>query len=57
MRGFGSFDAAAHFCTAHDELRDHVRYRRQLNEAVPLSEQRRLLLERWNALWEALRAG
>jgi putative transposase len=57
MRGFGSFDAAAHFCTAHDELRDHFRYRRQLYEVVPLSEQRRLLLERLNALWEALRAG
>lgn len=42
MRGFGSFDAAARFCTAHDELRDHYRYRRQLNEMVPLSEQRRL---------------
>ena len=32
MRGFGSFDAAARFCTAHDELRDHFRNRRQLNE-------------------------
>jgi len=27
MRGFGSFEAAARFCTAHDELRDHLRYR------------------------------
>jgi putative transposase len=57
MRGFGSFDAAARFCTAHDELRDHFRYRRQLNEMVPLSEQRRLFLERWGALWTELRAG
>jgi transposase-like protein len=43
MRGFGSFGAVARFCTAHDELRDHFRYRRQLNEMVPLSEQRRLV--------------
>ena len=57
MRGFGSLDAAARFCTAHDELRDHFRYRRQLNETVALSEQRRLFLERWGALWVALRAG
>ena len=26
MRGFGSFAAAARFCTAHDELRNYVRY-------------------------------
>jgi putative transposase len=57
MRGFGSFDAAARFCSAHDELRDHFRYRRQLNETVSLSEQRRLFLERWDALWTELRAG
>jgi putative transposase len=56
MRGFGSVAAAARFCTAHDELRDHFRYRQQLNETVPLSEQRRLFLERWGALWVALRA-
>ena len=57
MRGFGSLDAAARFCTAHDELRDHFRHRRQLHETVALSEQRRLFLERWGALWVALRAG
>ncbi len=42
MRGFGSFDAAARFCSAHDELRDHLRSRHHLNETVPLAEQRRL---------------
>jgi putative transposase len=57
MRGFGSFDAAARFCSAHDELRDHFRYRRQLNETVPLSEQRGLFRERWDALWTELQAG
>ncbi len=42
MRGFGSFDAAARFCTAHDELRDHVRPRTRFNDAVSLAAQRRL---------------
>lgn len=57
MRGFGSFTAAAHFSTAHDELRDHYRYRRELTETVPLSERWRQFLGRWGALWVALRAG
>jgi putative transposase len=47
MRGFGSFGGAARFCTAHDELRDHFRYRQHLNETVSLAEQRRLFQERW----------
>ncbi len=38
MRGFGSFDSAARFCTAHDELRDHLRPRTCFNEAVSLAE-------------------
>ncbi len=46
MRGFGSFDAAARFCMAHDELRDHLRPRTRFNEAVSLAEQRRLFQER-----------
>ncbi len=40
MRGFGSCDSAARFCTAHDELRDHLRPRPRFNEAVSLAEQR-----------------
>ena len=56
MRGFGSFEAAARFCTAHDELRDHFRYRRHLNETVPLAEQRRLFQERWGAVCALLQA-
>jgi len=47
MRGFGSFDSAARFCTGHDELRDHLRPRTHFNDAVSLSEQRRLFQERW----------
>ncbi len=46
MRGFGSFDTAARFCTAHDELRDHLRPRSRFNERVSLAEQRRLFQER-----------
>lgn len=40
----------------HDELRDHVRFRRHLSEAVPASTQRRLFLERWSDRHTALRA-
>ncbi len=42
MRGFGSVASAARFCSAHDELRDHSRYRTCLNDAVSLADQRRL---------------
>jgi putative transposase len=56
MRGFGSFRAAARFCTAHDEPRDHFRFRQHLNETVSLSEQRRLFRTRWDAVCQMLRA-
>ncbi len=42
MRGFGSFAAAARFCSAHDELCDHFGYRQHMNETVSLADQRRL---------------
>jgi len=38
MRGFGSCDAAPRFCSAHDELHDHVRYRQHMTETVSLAE-------------------
>ena len=47
MRGFGSFEAAARFCTAHDELRDYFRPRRTMGEAISLADQRRLFRDRW----------
>jgi putative transposase len=50
IRGFGSFEAAARFCTAHDELRDYFRPRRTPQEAVSLAERRRLFRDRWAAL-------
>ena len=56
MRGFGSVEAAARFCTAHDELRDHFRYRQHLNETVSLAEQRRLFQERWGEVCAVLQA-
>jgi len=37
MRGFGSVTSAARFCAAHDELRDHFRYRQHMNDTVSLS--------------------
>jgi len=40
MRGFGTFDSAARFCSAHDELRDYFRHRTRMNEVVPLGVQR-----------------
>ncbi len=54
MRGFGSFAAAARFCTAHDELRDYFRPRRTLGEAVSLVEQRQLFRDRWAALMKLI---
>jgi len=56
MRGFGSFDAAARFCTAHDELRAHLRPRTGVNEAVSLADQHRLFQERWGDMCAVLLA-
>jgi len=56
MRGFGSFEAAACFCSAHDELRDHFRYRQHMNETVSLAEQRRLFQDRWGEVCALLQA-
>jgi len=56
MRGFGSFNSAARFCPAHDELRDHLRPRTHVNEAVSLADQRHLFQERWGAVRALLQA-
>ncbi len=56
LRGFGSFASAARFCSAHDELRDHLRSRQHLNETVPLADQRRLFQERWDEVCAVLQA-
>ena len=54
MRGFGSFEAAARFCTAHDELRDYFRSRRRMGEGVSLADQRQMFRDRWSALMRLL---
>jgi len=56
MRGVGSFDAAARFCSAHDDLRDHLRSRQCMNETVSLADQRRLFQERWGKVCAVLQA-
>ena len=55
MHGFGSFDSAARFCCAFDELRNYLRPR-ATGEAASPSVQRRAFLDRLTALKEMLRA-
>jgi transposase-like protein len=56
MHGFGSFDSAAHFCCAFDELRNYLRPRSTMGEPITLSEQRRAFLDRLAALKERIQA-
>jgi hypothetical protein len=56
MRGFGSFESAARFCLAHDEVRDHFRHRTRLNEVVPLWVQREQFCARLAELRGMLKA-
>ena len=56
MRGFGSFEAAARFCLAHDELRDYFRFRRHLTETVSLANQWRLFHDRWDEVCALMQA-
>jgi len=56
MSGLGSFDAAARFRTAHDELPDYPRPRTRFNDAGSLAEQRRLCQERWGEVCVLLQA-
>lgn len=44
IRSLGSFGIAAHFCSIHDELRDHFRYHPHVNETVSLTDQRGALV-------------
>lgn len=50
MRGFGTFESAARFCCAFDELRKYFRQRRVMGEAISLSERRQAFLKRLVAL-------
>ncbi len=56
MLGFGSFESAARFCAAFDELRQYLRVRLRGEAHVSLAEQRRLFLTRWRSLIAALAA-
>ena len=55
MRGIGSFEAAARFCAAQDELHDYFP-QRTMGAAVSLAEQRRLFRDRWVDLVRLLAA-
>jgi transposase-like protein len=57
MQGFGSFVSAARFCTAHEELRAHLRPHTRCNEAVSLADQRRLFAQHWAEVCLLLAAG
>ena len=50
MLGFGRFEPAARFCAAFDELGHYFRIRRRGGAHIPLPEQRRLFVARWQAL-------
>jgi putative transposase len=56
MRGYGSFESAARFCPAADEVRHYFRYRKRMGETVPLAEQRHVFRQRWDALQAGLMA-
>ena len=56
MLGFGSFESAARFCSAFDELREYFRVRRRGEGYVSLAEQRRLFITRWRSLIAELAA-
>jgi putative transposase len=48
MRGFGSFTAAAHFCSTFDEVRQFFRFRATIGQSVSLARQRDLFRQRFN---------
>ena len=56
MRWFGSYEATARFCTAHDELCDSFRYRQRVGEIVPLTTRRQMFRDRWTVLTTLLAA-
>ena len=56
MHGFGTVEAATRFCSAFDELRNYLRPRHTMGEAVSLQEQRQAFLQRLAALQTWLQA-
>jgi putative transposase len=56
MRGFGTFEAAARFCCAFDELRNYFRPRHTVGESASLPDQRQAFRQRLAALRAFLQA-
>ena len=56
MRGFGSFAAAARFCTGYEEQRQYFRPRTRQYERVTLADQRRQVQGRWATVMAVLAA-
>jgi transposase-like protein len=56
MRGIGTFEAAARFCCAFDELRNYLRPRRTMGESISIPEQRQAFLERLAGLQVLMQA-
>src|SRR5687768_4463165 len=56
MRGFGSFESAATFCRAFDEVRHFFRSRKRRGETISLADQRLLFRDRFNTLMTCLTA-
>jgi len=56
MRGFGSFAAAARFCTGFEEQRQYFRAQARSGEPVALAERRRRFQDRWAGIIAELAA-
>ena len=56
MRGFGTFEAAARFCCAFDELRNYFRLRHTTGGWVSLPEQRQAFRQRFAVLQACIQA-
>jgi len=56
MRGFGSFAAAARFCTGFEEQRQYFRAQARSGEPVSLASRRRRFQERWAEVMAELAA-
>ncbi len=54
MHGFGSFESAARFCRAFDEVRHYFSYHHAANESMSLGQQRQIFCERLAALQELI---
>jgi len=56
MCGFRTFEAAARFCCAFDELRNYFRPRRMMGKSISLSERRQAFLNQLVAVQVLLQA-